>query len=165
MYFSNLNYYFCFTFQLCCMTVCFIKIDSSRNFKWSTSIDFFNLYEERESMYEYNNTLYVAIVSARYYYWLLTLKQDTGVFDKWNWVYSFKGSFDIEYHELVITYASKQSTTNSKGSINFSCKLIKLKWYTYFLSAWYFFVPFRIKNIYTENCLSFCKNINSNNFF
>ena len=109
--------------------LCFIKIDSSRNFKWSTSIDFFNLYEERESMYEYNNTLYVAIVSARYYYWLLTLKQDTGVFDKWNWVYSFKGSFDIEYHELVITYASKQSIYAYGNSMNFTT----INYYSLFL--------------------------------
>ena len=36
----------------------FFRIDSNRNFKWSTSIDFLNKIEERVSMFEYNNTLF-----------------------------------------------------------------------------------------------------------
>ena len=38
---------------------CLFKVDSNRNFKWSTSIDFLNGLEERESLFEYNDTLYV----------------------------------------------------------------------------------------------------------
>ena len=86
----------------------FFRIDSNRNFKWSTSIDFLNKIEERVSMFEYNNTLFVAIVTAKYYYCMLTLNKDTGVFTNWSWSYIFKISADSNYRILYISYISER---------------------------------------------------------
>ena len=56
----------------------YFMVDSDRNFKWSTSIDYLNDYEETQSLYEYNNTLYVSIVTSKYYYCLTTLDYNNG---------------------------------------------------------------------------------------
>ena len=58
---------------------CYFKVDSNKNFQWSTSIDFLNNYEERQSIYEYNGIIYIAIVTSRYYFCLQTLDKNTGV--------------------------------------------------------------------------------------
>ena len=87
---------------------CFFKADSNKNFKWSTSIDFLNRVEERESLFEYNDIVYVSIVTSKFYYCLLTLNKDTGVFNNWSWSYVYKEANDAKYLQLVISYASER---------------------------------------------------------
>ena len=85
---------------------CYFKVDSNRNFKWSASIDFTNNYEENQSMFEYNNTLYVAIVSSKYYYWLQTLDLEIGTFQHTQWVFISKKSDYLKSRSLIISYVS-----------------------------------------------------------
>ena len=86
----------------------FFKTDLNRNFEWSTSIDFLNRFEERETLFEYNNTLFVAIVTAKFYYCMLTLNKDTGVFNKWSCNYVYKPSTDSAYRILTISHVSER---------------------------------------------------------
>ena len=86
----------------------FFKVDPERNFQWSTSIDFLNRFEERESLYEYNNTLFVSIVTTKYYYCLLTLDKDTGAFNKCSWSYVYKPTEISNYRMLTISHASER---------------------------------------------------------
>ena len=86
----------------------FFNVDPNRNLKWIASIDFLNKFEERVSMFEYNNTLFVAIVTAKYYYCMLTLDKDTGVFNKWSWSYVYKNSTDSVYRILTISHVSER---------------------------------------------------------
>ena len=85
---------------------CYFKVDSNRNFKWSASIDFTNNYDENQSMLEYNNTLYVAIVSSKYYYWLQTLDLEIGTFQHTQWAFISKPSDNLKYRSLNIFYIS-----------------------------------------------------------
>ena len=84
----------------------YFMIDSNRNFMWSTSIDFTNNYEEYTSMYEYNSTLYVAIVTSKYYYWMQTLNSETGEFKNSQCVYVNKQANNTIYRRLIISYAT-----------------------------------------------------------
>ena len=85
---------------------CYFRVDSNRNFKWSASIDFTNNNEENQSMFEYNNTLYVAIVSSKYYYWLQTLDLEIGAFQRTQWAYISKPNDYSKYRSLNIFYIS-----------------------------------------------------------
>ena len=139
----------------------FFKIDSNRNFKWSTSIDFLNKFEERVSIFEYNNTLFVAIVTAKYYYWMLTLNKDTGVFNNWSWNYVYKLSTDSKYRMLTISYISERfiyGYGNSYYNINvysFSLYLfdpitLKLK-LAYTLNYWNKFFGFNFVELNSDS--------------
>ena len=88
--------------------LCLFKIDSNRNFKWSSSIDFLSKSEEHEGLYEYNNTFYVSFVTAQYYYWLTILNKDTGVFENWSWAYVYKLTNNSVPRSLIIFYASER---------------------------------------------------------
>ena len=83
----------------------YFKIDSDRNFKWSTSIDFTYDNEESQSMYEYNSSLYVAIISSKFYYWLQSLNIETGAFQNSQCAYVSKRDSN-SYKTLKISYVS-----------------------------------------------------------
>ena len=85
---------------------CYFKIDSNRNFQWSTSIDFLNRFEERQSIYEYNGIVYVAIVTTKYYFCLQTLDKNTGVINNSQCAYVYKPIEDSDYRTMTICYAS-----------------------------------------------------------
>ena len=85
---------------------CYFYIDSNRNFIWSTSIDFLNKNEENQSMYEYNNTLYIPIVTSKYYYWLQILDKESGKFQKSQCSYVTKFANNTNYRLLTISYIS-----------------------------------------------------------
>ena len=53
--------------------------------------------------------LFVAIVTAKYYYYcMLTLDKDTGVFSKWSWSYVYKPVTDSAYRMLTISHVSER---------------------------------------------------------
>ena len=130
--------------------LCLFKIDSNRNFKWSSSIDFLSKSEEHEGLYEYNNTFYVSFVTAQYYYWLTILNKDTGVFENWSWAYVYKLTNNSVPRSLIIFYASERfiyavGDSYQSDSLNpislylfdpITLKLIKAynsdKWFFYF---------------------------------
>ena len=81
---------------------CYFKIDSNRNFQWSTSIDFLNNFEERQSIYEYNGIIYVAIVTSRYYFCLQNLDKNTGVVNNSQCAYLNKDLDNTHYRLITI---------------------------------------------------------------
>ena len=81
---------------------CYFKIDSNRNFQWSTSIDFLNNFEERQSIYEYNGIVYVAIVTSKYYFCLQTLDKNTGVVNNSQCAYVSKEPISYDYRLITI---------------------------------------------------------------
>ena len=85
---------------------CYFKIDSNRNFQWSTSIDFLNNFEERQSIYEYNGIVYVAIVTSKYYFCLQTLDKNTGVVNNSQCAYVSKEPISYDYRLITINYVS-----------------------------------------------------------
>ena len=87
---------------------CYFYIDSNKNFIWSASIDFLNSNEENQSMYEYNNTLYIPIVSSKYYYWLQILDKISGKFQNSQCSYVSKPASDTNNRKLVVNYISNK---------------------------------------------------------
>ena len=51
---------------------------------------------------------FVAIVTAKFYYCMLTLNKDTGVFNKWSCNYVYKPSTDSAYRILTISHVSER---------------------------------------------------------
>ena len=82
---------------------CYFKTDSNGNFQWSTSIDFLNNFEERQSIYEYNGIVYVAIVTSKYYYCLQTIDKITGVVNNSQCAYVFKTTEHSIYRLITIS--------------------------------------------------------------
>ena len=74
---------------------CFFKYNQNKEFQWSTSIDYLNGIEERESMLEYNNTAYITITTAKYYYCLLNLNITSGSVIKSQWAYVYQRVFHL----------------------------------------------------------------------
>ena len=74
---------------------CFFKYNQNKEFQWSTSIDYLNGVEERESMLEYNSTAYIAITAAKYYYCLLNLNITSGSVIKSQWAYVYQLVFQL----------------------------------------------------------------------
>ena len=147
----------------------FFKVDSNRTFKWSTSIDFLNGIEERESLFEYNNTVFVSIVTAKLYYCLITLNRETGVVNKWSWSYVYKQKSSSNYRQLVISYISERFVYGYGNSYyatdNFSTSLylfdpisLKLK-LAYTLSNWGNFYGFNVAELNSDAiyCIGFSK--------
>ena len=148
----------------------FFKVDPDRNFKWLTSIDFFNKFEERESLYEYNNTLFVSIVTAKYYYCLLTLDKDTGAFNKWSWNYVYKPTENSSYRMLSISHVSERfiyaygnlfydfSNPYFNALYLFDPTTLKLK-LVYGLSEWYRFFGVNVAGLNSDAiyCLKYSK--------
>ena len=85
---------------------CYFYIDSNRNFIWSTSIDFLNKNEENQSMYEYNNTLYIPIVTSTFYYWLQILDKKSGKFQNSQCSYVSNPVSNTNYRQLIVSYIS-----------------------------------------------------------
>ena len=81
---------------------CFFKIENNRNFKWSTSIDYLNGVEERFSMYEFNDSVYLSITTSKYYYWILNLDKVFGSVVKSKWAYVKKNPNNTDYRRLEI---------------------------------------------------------------
>ena len=105
-------------------------------------------------MFEYNNTLFVAIVTAKYYYWMLTLNKDSGVFNNWSWSYLYKPSTNSNYRTLTILHVSERfiyGSGNSFYNINVSSYslylfdpiTLKLK-LAYTLNGWKKFIGFNM---------------------
>ena len=84
----------------------YFKTDSNGNFQWSTSIDFLNSFEERQSIYEYNGIVYIAIISLKYYYCLQTIDKYTGVINNSQCAYVYKPTGNSIYRLITICYAS-----------------------------------------------------------
>ena len=82
---------------------CYFKIDSNRNFQWSTSIDFLNNFEERQSIYEYNEIVYITIVTSKYYYCLQSLDKNTGVVFNSQCAYVTKEQIKSSYRLITIS--------------------------------------------------------------
>ena len=74
---------------------CFFKYNQNKEFQWSTSIDYLNGIEERESMKEYKNTTFIIITTAKYYYCLLNLNITSGSVIKSQWVYAYQWVFHL----------------------------------------------------------------------
>ena len=74
---------------------CFFKYNQNKEFQWSTSIDYLNEIEERESMLEYKNTAYIAITTAKYYYCLLNLNITSGSVINSQWAYVYQLVFHL----------------------------------------------------------------------
>ena len=81
----------------------YFKADSNGAFQWSTSIDFLNSFEERQSIYEYNGIVYIAIVTSKYYYWLQTLDKNTGVINNSQCAYVYKPTENSDYRLITIS--------------------------------------------------------------
>ena len=62
--------------------ITFFKLDSNRDFMWSTSIDYFHGVEVTNSMIFKNKTLYIGLTTSLYYFCLITLDSYTGKFQK-----------------------------------------------------------------------------------
>ena len=104
---------------------------------------------------------FVAIVTAKYYYWMLTLNKDTGVFNNWSWNYVYKLSTDSKYRMLTISYISERfiyGYGNSYYNINvysFSLYLfdpitLKLK-LAYTLNYWNKFFGFNFVELNSDS--------------
>ena len=87
---------------------CYFKTDSNGSFQWSTSIDFLNSFEERQSIYEYNEIVYIAIITSKYYYCLQTIDKSTGVVNNSQCAYVYKPTQNSIYRLITICYASDQ---------------------------------------------------------
>ena len=88
--------------------LCYFKYNSNQEFKWSTSIDFLNGIEERESIYEFKSTAYIAITTAKYYYCILNLNITSGLILKSQWAFVYKPSDNTEYRKLDILLATDE---------------------------------------------------------
>ena len=84
----------------------FFKLDSNRDFVWSTSIDYFHGVEVTNSMIFKNKTLYIGLTTSLYYFCLITLDSDTGKFQKSQWIYTKYN--DTDDRRLNIDYISDQ---------------------------------------------------------
>ena len=62
-----------------------------------------NFFEERQSIYEYNGIVYVAIVTSKYYYCLQTLDKNTGVVNNSQCAYVNKLANDSKYRLITIS--------------------------------------------------------------
>ena len=87
---------------------CFFKINSNKDFEWSTSIDYGNDYEEYFYFLEYNNTLFISQVSAKYYFCLEALDIQTGTILNYKWLYINKLINITEYRSYYISHISER---------------------------------------------------------
>ena len=87
---------------------CFFKINSSRDFQWSTSIDYSDYTEERISVLEFNNTFYVSVSALKFYYWLLSLDKVSGSIQKSAWTYTFRDPETKDYRRVEFLMISNQ---------------------------------------------------------
>ena len=64
--------------------------------------------EERESMLKYNNTAYIAITTAKYYYCLLNLNITSGsvIKSQWAYVYHLESAMTKTVGSTTISYAA-----------------------------------------------------------
>ena len=80
----------------------------SLSFTLSTSIDYLDGVEERESMLKYNNTSYIAITTAKYYYCLLNFNITSGsvIKSQWAYVYHLESAMTKTVGSTTISYAA-----------------------------------------------------------
>ena len=98
---------------------------------------------------------FVAIVTAKFYYCMLTLDKDTGVINKWSWSFVYKNLTNSVYRMLTISHVSERfiywygdifidaSIADSYGLLLFDPITLKLK-LAYRLSGWRKFYGFNI---------------------
>ena len=61
-----------------------------------------NTIEERESIYEYKSSAYIAITTAKYYYCILNLNITSGLILQSQWAFVSKSRNDTDYRKLDI---------------------------------------------------------------
>ena len=109
-----------------------------------------NRIEERESIYEFKSTAYIAITTAKYYYCILNLNFTSGLILKSQWAFVYKSRNDTDYRKLDILlatdeyiYSGGSDVSNQKYYALYLFELSTLKLVKYYDISWLYSFGFR----------------------